>query len=51
MCQYMAANGKANTWHLIHLGGLALSGAGMLCIEGTAVEKDGRITPAVLAGM
>jgi 2,4-dienoyl-CoA reductase-like NADH-dependent reductase (Old Yellow Enzyme family) len=32
MCQYSAENGAANDWHLIHLGGLALSGAGMLCI-------------------
>jgi 2,4-dienoyl-CoA reductase-like NADH-dependent reductase (Old Yellow Enzyme family) len=48
MCQYMAENGKVNAWHLIHLGGLALSGAGMLCMEGTAVEPDGRITPADL---
>ena len=48
MCQYLAENGKANTWHLVHLGGLAHSGAGMLCIEGTAVEPDGRITPSDL---
>jgi 2,4-dienoyl-CoA reductase-like NADH-dependent reductase (Old Yellow Enzyme family) len=33
---------------MIHLGGLALSGAGMLCIEGTAVEPSGRITPGDL---
>jgi 2,4-dienoyl-CoA reductase-like NADH-dependent reductase (Old Yellow Enzyme family) len=33
---------------LIHLGSLALSGAGMLCLEATAVEPDGRITPACL---
>jgi 2,4-dienoyl-CoA reductase-like NADH-dependent reductase (Old Yellow Enzyme family) len=45
MCQYVADNGKANTWHLVHLGGLAHSGAGMLCIEATAVEPNGRITP------
>jgi 2,4-dienoyl-CoA reductase-like NADH-dependent reductase (Old Yellow Enzyme family) len=48
MCQYVAENGKANTWHLVHLRGLAHSGAGMLCIEGTAVEADGRITPSDL---
>ncbi|WP_296649669.1 NADH:flavin oxidoreductase/NADH oxidase [Paraburkholderia sp.] len=45
MCQYSADRGEANDWHLIHLGHLALSGAGMLCIEATAVEPDGRITP------
>jgi 2,4-dienoyl-CoA reductase-like NADH-dependent reductase (Old Yellow Enzyme family) len=45
MCQYSAEGGEANAWHMIHLGNLALSGAGMLCIEATAVEPDGRITP------
>lgn len=44
MCQYSADEGKATAWHLMHLGGLALSGAGMLCIEATAVEAVGRIT-------
>src|SRR6202034_2942756 len=46
MCQYSADRGEASVWHLMHLGNLALSGAGMLCIEATAVEPDGRITPA-----
>lgn len=44
MCQYSAENGAATSWHMIHLGHLALSGAGMLCIEATAVEAEGRIT-------
>ena len=48
MCQYSAERGEPNTWHLIHLGTLAVSGAGMLCIEGTAVEPQGRITPGDL---
>ena len=48
MCQYSSVEGEANDWHLIHLGHLALSGAGMLCIEATAVEPDGRITPGCL---
>ncbi len=48
MCQYSAAEGRASPWHMIHLGSLALSGAGMLCIEATAVEPDGRISPADL---
>ena len=48
MCQYMAQNGKATSWHLIHLGSMAISGAGMLCIEAAAVEAEGRITPADL---
>lgn len=44
MCQYSAEDGAATAWHMIHLGHLALSGAGMLCIEATAVEPEGRIT-------
>src|SRR3978361_2299637 len=48
MCQYVADNGAATDWHLMHLGNLALSGAGMLCIEATAVEAIGRITPGCL---
>lgn len=45
MCQYSADHGKATAWHRIHLGHLALSGAGLLIIEATAVEAAGRITP------
>ena len=45
MCQYSAAEGTATDWHTIHLGHLALSGAGLLVIEATAVEADGRISP------
>ncbi len=48
MCQYSAVDGSAQPWHLMHLGHLALSGAGMLCIEATAVEARGRITPGDL---
>lgn len=48
MCQYSAVDGVAQAWHLIQLGQLALSGAGMLCIEATAVESVGRITPGDL---
>ena len=48
MCQYSAAEGRASPWHVIHLGSLALSGAGMLCTEATAVEADGRISAADL---
>ena len=48
MCQYSAEHGQATAWHLLHLGHLALSGAAMLCLEATAVEPDGRITPADL---
>jgi 2,4-dienoyl-CoA reductase-like NADH-dependent reductase (Old Yellow Enzyme family) len=48
MCQYSAEDGNANDWHLIHLGHLALSGAGALFIEATAVEAVGRISPGDL---
>lgn len=48
MCQYSAERGEATAWHMIHLGSLALSGAGMLCLEATAVEPEGRITPGDL---
>ena len=48
MCQYSAENGDATDWHLIHLGHLALSGAGLLIIEATAVTPEGRISPADL---
>ncbi len=44
MCQYSAQNGCMTDWHLIHLGQLALSGAGLLTIEATAVVPEGRIT-------
>ena len=45
MCQYSAGtDGTASDWHLIHLGHLALSGAGMLILEATAVTAEGRIT-------
>lgn len=45
MCQYSAEEGRTTDWHLIHLGHLALSGAGLMIIEATAVEPIGRITP------
>jgi 2,4-dienoyl-CoA reductase-like NADH-dependent reductase (Old Yellow Enzyme family) len=46
MCQYSADGaGSATDWHLIHLGHLALSGAGLLTIEATAVTAEGRISP------
>ena len=45
MCQYSADEGRATSWHGIHLGHLALSGAGLLIIEATAVTPEGRISP------
>ena len=48
MCQYSADDRSANDWHMMHLGALANSGAGLLIIEATAVERDGRITHGCL---
>lgn len=44
MCQYSAIDGCLTDWHIIHLGGLALSGAGLLIIEASAVLPEGRIS-------
>lgn len=44
MCQYSARDGIPGDWHMVHLGQLALSGAGLLILEATAVSPEGRIT-------
>ncbi len=46
MCQYSATDGEMTDWHLMHLGNLAQSGAGVLTIEATAVLPEGRISYA-----
>lgn len=48
MCQYSADDGCANDWHLIHLGMLAHSGAALVVVEATHVERSGRITHGCL---
>ena len=48
MCQYSADDGCANDWHLGHLGMLANSGASLVVIEATHVERHGRITHGCL---
>lgn len=45
MCMYSSEDGVANDWHLVHLGGLARGGAGLVIAEATAVSPEGRITP------
>lgn len=45
MCQYSAVDGTMGSWHLAHLGSMALSGAGIVVVEATAVRPDGRISP------
>jgi 2,4-dienoyl-CoA reductase-like NADH-dependent reductase (Old Yellow Enzyme family) len=44
MCQYSALDGSATDWHLTHLGMLANSGAALVVVEATHVERHGRIT-------
>ncbi len=45
MCQYSAADGTPNDWHLVHLGSRAVGGAGLVIAEMTDVCRDGRISP------
>jgi 2,4-dienoyl-CoA reductase-like NADH-dependent reductase (Old Yellow Enzyme family) len=44
MGQYSAQNGSATDWHMMHLGHLSVSGAGLLITEATAVEMPGRLS-------
>jgi NADPH2 dehydrogenase len=48
MCQYSADDGCANDWHFGHLGMLANSGAALVVVEMTNVERHGRITHGCL---
>jgi 2,4-dienoyl-CoA reductase-like NADH-dependent reductase (Old Yellow Enzyme family) len=48
MCQYSADDGAATDWHITHLGMLANSGAGLVVLEATHVERRGRITHGCL---
>jgi 2,4-dienoyl-CoA reductase-like NADH-dependent reductase (Old Yellow Enzyme family) len=48
MCQYSADDGSPTDWHLQHWSTLAMSGAGMITIEATGVERRGRITHGCL---
>ncbi len=44
MCQYSADDGCMGDWHLMHLGSLACSGAGLMNVEATGVTREGRIS-------
>ena len=44
MCQYSAVDGVMTDWHTQHLMQLGYSGAGLVMVEATAVERPGRIT-------
>jgi len=48
MCQYSGDDGCANDWHLMHQGMLANSGAALVVVEATHVERHGRITHGCL---
>jgi 2,4-dienoyl-CoA reductase-like NADH-dependent reductase (Old Yellow Enzyme family) len=49
MGQYSAEqNGNASAWQLMHLGNLAVSGAGLLISEAMAVEPRGRVSKGCL---
>ena len=48
MCQYSADDGCASDWHLMHLGMMAHSGAALVIVEATHVERHGRITHGCL---
>jgi 2,4-dienoyl-CoA reductase-like NADH-dependent reductase (Old Yellow Enzyme family) len=47
MCQYSVEkkDGVPTDWHLVHLGGFASGGAGLVITEATAVNPEGRISP------
>jgi len=44
MCQYVAEEGLADDWHLVHLGSRAVGGVALVMAEATAVTREGRIT-------
>ena len=44
MCQYSAKNGEPSKWHYKHLDKLCKSGAGLVMLESTAVNNQGRIS-------
>jgi 2,4-dienoyl-CoA reductase-like NADH-dependent reductase (Old Yellow Enzyme family) len=44
MCQYHSDDGGPQDWHMVHLGRLAVGGAGIIFGEETAIEAIGRKT-------
>jgi 2,4-dienoyl-CoA reductase-like NADH-dependent reductase (Old Yellow Enzyme family) len=45
MCMYSSDEGFPNDWHMVHLGSRAVGGAGLVCVEATAISPEGRISP------
>jgi 2,4-dienoyl-CoA reductase-like NADH-dependent reductase (Old Yellow Enzyme family) len=48
MCQYTALDGMPDDWHFVHLGSRAAGGVGLVVVEATAIEPEGRISPGDL---
>ncbi len=48
MCQYSSKKGVPSQWHYKHLLNMCSTGAAMLIMESTAVDKNGRISEADL---
>ena len=44
MCQYSAENGNMTDWHMLHLGSLANSGAGLLIVGSASVAQPSKTT-------
>ncbi len=51
MCQYVAKDGFADDWHLVHLGSRAAGGVALVVVEATAVTRGwaGTSPPATWA--
>ena len=45
MDMYSAQDGTVGDFHFVHLGSLAMGGAGLVCSEMVCVSREGRITP------
>ncbi len=47
MCEYSCENrdGVVGDWHLVHLGSMAIGGAGLIIAEATGIVAEGRISP------
>jgi 2,4-dienoyl-CoA reductase-like NADH-dependent reductase (Old Yellow Enzyme family) len=47
MCMYSCEgrDGIVGDWHLVHLGARAIGGAGLVMVEASGVNPEGRITP------
>jgi 2,4-dienoyl-CoA reductase-like NADH-dependent reductase (Old Yellow Enzyme family) len=53
MCQYSAepGTGLPGTWHMVHLGAMAVRGPALVICEATAVTPNGRISPEDLGSV